>query len=186
MLHASKSPVVIHCLGAEVVVKLTPKGGYKDAAKSTTSDKGKGRTNNEDQTGSLPTEPRGRPSRHLEKDNVNQTLLIPGPEANETQIIAENVDEATAAVDNARQSCSYDAGGITIPNSNIPHFGPGMNMAHHEAIKRRIRKKNEVTNDKSKASVPDISVTLFHGDCVVLCGDDFEVSLRRHWVQSHK
>lgn len=177
MLHASKSPVVVHCLGAKVVLNFTPKGGYKNAAKSTAPDKDEGRAEGEDRTGSLPIEPPGRPSRHIEQDNVNQTSFISGPD--ETPIFAENVDEAIAAVDNVRQCCSYDAGGITIPNSNTSHFGPGMEMAHHEVAERRVHKKNEVTVDKSKAPVPEISVTLVHGDCVILSGDDFEVSLRR-------
>jgi hypothetical protein len=178
VLHASKSPVVVHCLGAKVVLNFTPKGGYKGAAKSTAPDKDKVRAEGEDRTGSLPIEPRGQPSRHLEQDNVNQTSFIPG--SDETPIAAENVDEAIAAMDNVRQCCSHDACGITIPNSNTSHFGHGMEMAHHEVVERCVHRKNEVTIGKNKASVPEISVTLVHGDCVVLSGDDFEVSLRRH------
>ena len=44
----------------------------------------------------------------------------------------------------------------------------------YEVAERRVRKKNKVTKDKSKT---EISMTLVHGDCVVLSGDDFEVSI---------
>lgn len=219
MLRASKSPVVVHCLGAEVVLNLTPKGGYKDSGELTAPDKGKGRAQDNDRigsprpragpsrhleqdsgnqvsfipgpevnespkgrardndrVGSPPAEPHAGPSRHRGQDGGNQVSFIPGPEINESPIVVEHVDEATAAVDTVRQCRSLDAGGT--PDPKAPHSGPGMEMARHEEPKQgRIRKKKKVTKVKSKASVPEISMTLSHGDCVVLYGDNFEVSI---------
>ena len=154
-----------------MVLNLIPKGGYKDAAKSSVTDKGKGRAKNEDRTGSPPLEPHAGPSR---RPTGNQTLFIPGSEANKTPIVAENVDDAFAAMDTLNQCCSYDDGNTVIPDSNT---GPGMEVAHLEVAEPGGRKKNKVAKDKSKATVPEISMTLVHGDCVVLSGDDFEVSV---------
>lgn len=179
MLRASKSPVVVHCLGAEVVLNFTPKGGYKDAAELTAPDKGKGRAQDKDRIGSPPIESRAGPSCQ-EQDSGNQVSYIPGHEANESPIVAEHVDEATAAMDTVRQCRSLGASGTPDSKTLNPHFGPGMEMAHHEVVEPkqgRVRKKNKVTKDKSKASVPEISVTLVHGDCIVLYGDNFEVSI---------
>ncbi|KAH0836906.1 hypothetical protein J3R83DRAFT_8721 [Lanmaoa asiatica] len=176
VFRASKSPVVIHCLGAEVVLNFSPKGGYKDAADSTTSDMGKGYAETEDRTRSPP------PSRHLEHDSGNQALCIPGPEANELPIVAEHVDEASAAMDTMRPCHSLDAGGVVVPDPDTQHLGPEMGMAHHGVVEPkqgRVRKKNKVTKGKSKGSVPEISVTLVHGDCVVLYGDNFECQIVR-------
>ncbi|KAG6381858.1 hypothetical protein JVT61DRAFT_472 [Boletus reticuloceps] len=177
MLRASKSPVVVHCLGAEVVLNITPKGGYGDTAESTALDKGKGRARDEDRVGSPPTESLAGPAHHPQQDNGDQTPLIPGPEANKTPIVAENVDEAAAAMDTMRQCCSHDTGRIAIPGSSTC---PEMEVANCEVAARRAR-KHKGAKDKTKVSVPEISVTLVHGDCVVLCGDDFEVSVTPLW-----
>ncbi|KAF8550734.1 hypothetical protein OG21DRAFT_1513652 [Imleria badia] len=175
VLRASKHPIVIHCLGAEVVLKFTPKG-YKDAENSSATNKGKGRAKDEDRERSPLSDPHVGPSRRAEEDSGNQTPFIPESEANEPPTVAENVDDDTAAMDTLSQCCSYDAGGLAIPDSNT---GPGMEVAHHEVADRRGRKKNKVIKDKIKASVPEISMTLVHGDCVVLCGDDFEYQIVR-------
>ncbi|KAF8141332.1 hypothetical protein EV363DRAFT_1391802 [Boletus edulis] len=175
VLRASKSPVVVHCLGAEVVLNITPKGGYGDTAESTGLDKGKGRARDEDRVGSPPTESLAGPSHHPQQDNGNQTPLIPGPEANKTPIVAENADEAAAAMDTMRQCCSHDTGGIAILGSRTC---PEMEVANCEVAARRAR-KHKGAKDKNKASVPEISMTLVHGDCVVLCGDDFEYQIVR-------
>ena len=176
MFRASKSPVAVHCLGAEVILNFTPKGGYEDPTESITPNKEKGCAEDKDRIGSLPTEPRASPLRHLEQDSGNQASLIPGPTANESPMVAEHVDEATAVMDTVRQCRSLDAGGT--PDSN--HIRPGIEMARHEVVEPkqgRVRKKNKVTKDKNKASVPEISMTLVHGDCLVLYGDNFEVSI---------
>lgn len=174
MLRASKSPAVVHCLGAEVILKLTPKGGYKDVAESTASDKDKGRAKDENWTGFLPTEPSAGPSRHAEQDCENQASFIPEPEVNELPIV---VDEPVAATDVVYQN--PDPGDIAISDSNPSHFDPGMEVENHEVAEPKqepVQKKNKDVKDKSKVSVPEISMTLVHGDCVVLYGDDFEVS----------
>ena len=158
-----------------MILNFTPQGGYKDAENSAALDKGKGRT--EDLTGSLSTEPCTGPSCHLEQDKGNQTSFIPSLEANETPIVVENVDKANAAMDtDTMPPCSsHDAGGIVaIPDANTC---PGAEVGQQKVVKQRGRKKNKVTKNESKASVPEMSVTLVHGDCVVLSGDDFEVSV---------
>ncbi|KAG9308048.1 hypothetical protein JVU11DRAFT_12615 [Chiua virens] len=174
VFRASKSPVVVHCLGAEVVLSFTPKGGYKDVIMGT-QDKGKERARNEDRTGS----PFAGPSRHLERDDCDQTLIFRS-DASESPNLAENADEAAAAMDTMRQRSSFDAGDVAP--SHLSTFHPGTKVAHHEVAEPKpehARKKIKVTKGKSKASVPEISMTLLHGDCVILSGDDFECHIVR-------
>ncbi|KAG8221190.1 hypothetical protein J3R82DRAFT_2755 [Butyriboletus roseoflavus] len=174
VFRASKSPIAVHCLGADVILNFTPMGGYKDPVESIAPDKDKGSAKDKDRMGSPPTKP--RPG--LEQDSGNQASFIPRPSANEPPIVAEHVDEATSAMDTVHQCRSLDAGGISASN----HIGPGMEMARHEVVEPKqggVRKKNKVIKDKSKASVPEISMTLVHGDCVVLYGDDFECQIVR-------
>lgn len=141
-----------------MILKFTPKGGYRDASKSILSDKSNGCAQDHDRVGSPPS---AGPSCPQEQDNGSRTPFVSGSEANEIPIVAKDMDEATAAMDTC---CNSDS-------------GPGMKEARHELAEQRVRKNNKVTKDKSRATVPEISMTLVHGDCVVLYGDDFEVSV---------
>ena len=181
MLSASKSPVVIHCLGSQVVLNLTPKGGYRDVGASTAPDKGNERAQDNGQAVLLPAEPCGESSCLLVEDREHQASLVSGHKANETPVGVEEVDETVVS-----QCGSLDAGSVVIIYANNSHYGSGMEVACHEVAKLgkgRVHKKNKDIKDKNRA-IPEISMTLVHGDCVVLSGDDFEVSITPHSICS--
>ena len=159
------------------MLNLIPKGGFNDVAELTASDKGKGRANDDGWTESPPAEPCAGPSHPLEQDGVNQASVTPGPEASELSISVEDTDETSAATDMVRQHRGPDAGGTGVADSNTQCFGPGVEPACHEVAEPkpvRAHKKHKANKDKHRS---EISMSLVHGDCVVLYGDDFEVSV---------
>jgi len=182
MFRASKHPVVIHSLGADVVLNLTPRGGYKDPMEAV-SDKGKGRAEVPDRSGTPPTEPRAEPPDPLSLDG-DDVPFSDGLEASETLVVAKNITEATAAMDTLSERprlCSDDAV-IPGPDSTTPPLGLGTDFVRQELAEPKpkgTRKKKKDTKDKTKPSIPEISMTLVHGDCIVLCGDDFECQICR-------
>lgn len=177
---ARRSPAVVHCLGAEVVLKFTPKGGYKDVAGLTAREKGKGRAQDESPMGLPPTEPCAGPSRPLEHGYENQASFT-------LEKCVEDADEPASATDMIPQYHSFNTDSVAtaITDLNTSQFGPETGETSQELVQPkqgRVREKSKVNKNKSKVSVPEISITLVHGDAVVLYGDDFEVSVTPRWI----
>jgi len=186
VFHAKKSPVVILCLGAQVVLKFIPKAGYGDAPKPTTTDKA---TCGDDRSASPLMERRAESPLDMTVAQDSGFKVDQRPSSNSQS--EKNVKEVAIVADH--EHTDFD------PDTSTIHPGLGLNapsqpglddivLEHKNAAEpkeRHARQKTKAIKEKSKPIKekktlhPEICLTLVHGDGVILIGDDFECQIIR-------
>ncbi|KIK90494.1 hypothetical protein PAXRUDRAFT_151821 [Paxillus rubicundulus Ve08.2h10] len=183
VLHAKKCPVVILCLGAQVILNFIPKTGYSDALDTTTTDKV---TCGDDRTASPLMERRAESPLDMTVAHDSGFKVDQRPTNSQSE---KDVMGVVIVADH--EYTGFD------PDSSTMDPGSGLNMPSQpelddivlehknatEPMQRPARQKTKAIKEKRKPTkktpYPEISLTLVHGDGVILIGDDFECQIIR-------
>ncbi|KAF8839374.1 hypothetical protein BDN67DRAFT_1070101 [Paxillus ammoniavirescens] len=186
VFHAKKSPVVILCLGAQVILKFIPKAGYGDSSQTTTTDKV---TCGDDRLASPSMERRAESPLDMTVAQDSGFKVDQRPPSNSQS--EKNVKGVAIVADHEHtgldpdHSMIHSGSGLNVPSQ------PGLDdvvLEHKTATEpkeRHTRQKTKAIKEKSKpikekkTPHPEICLTLVHGDGVILIGDDFECQIIR-------
>ncbi|KAF9224259.1 hypothetical protein BS17DRAFT_105572 [Gyrodon lividus] len=177
VFRAKTSPVVILCLGAEVILNFTPKAGYGNASKTTTTITVTG----EDDRSVLSME-RPPESAQNSGDQVEQRPFN-SQSKNAADATPEHVVKDAVVAD--LHPSGYSDGSAMHPGlgSNMPFSPPGASVVilskHKDATEPKQRRGRKKSKGKNRNQAPEVSMTLVHGDGVILTGDDFECQIVR-------
>ncbi|KAH7891009.1 hypothetical protein F5I97DRAFT_1923502 [Phlebopus sp. FC_14] len=176
VFHAKTSPVVVVCLGAEVVLNIVPKAGY--GPMTTVGDTVINADEGEDVhpaeiTPECPKDVTSRPSAIPSEQSA-------GP-SHQDGDIATSINQPSH-----QKGSGIDPDAESRPDLVIstapPYHAAGISASVEKsasASKRGRGRKAGKAEQKGKRTHPEISMTLVHGDSAILKGDDFECQIVR-------
>ncbi|KAI6028204.1 hypothetical protein EDC04DRAFT_2716308 [Pisolithus marmoratus] len=181
ILGAKEAPVTILCLGADVFLHLTPRGGYHNSFPDAFVDP----------SGELgPEGERGLGQTCVQEETVTRGSALPKERVDQdsqkrsaSAISAETVDGVGGRGDTAGSQsgrAAVETGDKLGPDSSLTIIMESAESVSTAPIRPKEKgKAKQRKGKKAGRSVPPFSIVLMHGDSVTLTGDDYECTVER-------
>ncbi|KAI6029899.1 hypothetical protein BKA83DRAFT_4224911 [Pisolithus microcarpus] len=182
ILRAKEAPVTILCLGTDVVLHLTPRGGYHNSFPDSFLDPGGAPELDEGCGVGLTFVQEGMASKAQENNALIEKRV--GEDNHERSTFAiggGTVDVVGGGGDTAKYQGRWEAVGTGDkpgPDTSLMvKMGSVGSQSTASVITKGKGKSKQKKGQKSGPSFPPFSIVLMHGDGIILTGDDYEVSL---------
>lgn len=166
VLGAKEGPVTVLCLGADVVLHLSPRGGYHNSVPDAPGDTGPeaGHEAEPNQVLGSNASSQGR----VDQDNYKHSAYAFG---------GGTIDVVGRGGDKASRQVAVGAADNSDPATSLVVIMESIGSASTAPIKPKDKGKGKQRKGKKAGpSVPPFSIVLMHGDSLILTGDDYEVS----------
>lgn len=169
VLGAKEGPVTVLCLGADVVLHLSPRGGYHNSVPDAPGDTGPEARHEAEPNQVLGSNAssQGR----VDQDNFKHSASAFG---------GGTIDVVGRGGDKASRQVAVGAADNSDPATSLVVTMESVGSASTAPIKPKDKGKGKQRKGKKAGpSVPPFSIVLMHGDSVILTGDDYECLFER-------